>query len=206
MRLYYFTDIDGLTVERQKKMAEAHGYENEPRAMAWTDTAKSFPANRARMLKALRSGYGDEVWVAILPVLAANRRDLRYVVNELETVGASVLEGHSGWISSPRHEGRMYANCLDFWDKRRVALDDPREKAVKVKNGSRPMRMPECEARTIWLDPTILTDAMAIERINSDPRYRKEWTSKTAWRIFGRAGRTPGRRPLKSPPIILTDE
>lgn len=162
----------------------------------WTDTAKSFPAQRSRMLKALRSGADDEVWVAALPVLAANRRDMRAVVNRLADVGAAIIEGMSDFRSWPPHEAAlMFANCWDVWSRQRKLLDDPKGGAELARKGGKPRRMPAAEARPIWFDPTLKSNAEALAKMNGDPCWRQPWTVVSAYRHFGKAGRPAGRRP-----------
>jgi hypothetical protein len=203
MRLYYFTPLPGLALSTQYEMAEAKAgwIGSNP---TWADSAKSFPTERGKMLKALRAGAGDEVWVAALPVLAANKSDMRHVVSALVALGASVIDGHSGWTSPAPHEGMMWANCWDVYAKSRKLLDPPVVDGLAAQNGSKPRRMPDAEARPIWFDPTLPSNAEAIDKMNADPRYRLPWTVPTAYRLFGRAGRPPGTRP--KPPQPKTNE
>ncbi len=194
MRAFYFTDLPGLPVTTQMEMADRGN------APSWTDTAKSFPEERDKMLKALRPG-SDEVWVASLPVIAANRTDLRHVVSVLEGLGASIVEGATGWrLAPPYEQGLSFANCYEWWGKRRKLLDDPRGTGRATRNGSKPRRMPDVEARPIWFDATIRDNEMAVEKMNADPRYRVPWTVKTALRIFKGSGRPSGARPKPARP------
>ena len=194
MRLYFFTERPGMALSTQIAKARDQGYADG--MPAWTDTAKTFPAQRERMLKALRLGHGDEIWVAHLAVLFANRNDLRHFVNVLTEAGASIIEGETGWAYRPPYEeGLGFANLQDYWAKRRRLTDDPRSAGVAARNGAKDKRMPEALARPIWFDPAIPSNAAAIEKMNADPRYRKPWTYSCAAHKFKASGRPPGNRP-----------
>ncbi len=194
MRLFFFRELPTLSVSTQIEMAKASGYV-EDKSPSWTDSPKRFPEQRDRMLKALRPG-ADEVWIASLPVLADGRADMRHVVAELERLAAAIVEGATGWTLEPPYEqGLAFAHAWDVYSQRRKVTDHPREGGRPARSGAKDRRMPDAEARMIWLDPTISTDAVALERMNSDPRYRREWAHRTAWGKFGRSGRPPGRRP-----------
>jgi len=198
MMTFYFTELPGLAVSTQQEMARTFGYIDA--APSWTDTKKSFPTERGKLLGALRRNDGDIVWVASLPVLAANRHDLRHVINVLTELGADIIEGATGWrFKAPYEEGLGFANFGDYWAKRRKLLDDPRGAGRTVRNGAKGMRMPDSEARTIWLDPTIISNELAIEKMNADPRYKIKWTYSTACNRLKKSGRPPGARPKSLP-------
>lgn len=200
MIVFYFTDLPGLAVSTQVEMARAAGYTDT--SASWTDTAKSFPVEREKLFRSLRAADKDQVWVAALPVIAKNRKDLRHAVLTLETANASILEGFSGWeLKPPYDQGLAVANCYEVWGKRRKLLDDPRGDGKAARNGAKPEKMPEALARPIWFDPTIPTEREALEKMNSDPRWRGEWKGRTAHANFGAHGRPPGARPgsRKSP-------
>lgn len=193
MILFYFTDLAGLAGTTQFKMATEAGMNFT--SPTWIDTAKTFPVERDKMLKALRPRGSDTIWIASLPVIAANRVDLRHVINVLTAVGASILEGATGWKYEPPYEQSLgVANCFEYWGKRRKLLDDPRGNGKAARNGAKPKKMPEADARMIWFDPTISTEKLALEKMNSDPNYRGEWKSRTAYAKFGKHGRPPGAR------------
>lgn len=200
MRLYFFRPLAGLAVSTQMEMALAQGFD-AAKSSAWTDTAKTFPRERNRMLKALRARQSDEIWVASLVVLGDGRVDMRYVVGELERLEAAIIEGHGEWTLRPPYEqGYAFAHAWDVYGGRRKILDDPRGDGRSTRQGSKQRRMPDAEARMIWLDPTVSTDAMALAKMNADPRYRREWTHKTAWNHFKKSGRPPGARPKPAKP------
>ena len=198
-RLYYFTDLPGLAVSTQLEMAAKHGHTAaDP---SWTDSAKSFPVQRERMFTALRAGRQDEIWVASLPILAANRSDMRHVVDVLWKAEAALFEGATGWTSwAPHESGLMFANCWDWWGKRRKLLDEPRGNGKATRNGAKNRRMPDAEANTIWFDKSIISNAAAIKKMNADPRYRKPWTYSTACHRLGKSSRPPGARPKPRQP------
>lgn len=194
MRLYFFRDMPTLAASTQIEMAKRDGGYTD-QSPFWTDTPKRFPEQRDRMLNAARSG-ADEIWIASLPVLADGRADMRHVVAELERLAAAIVEGSTGWTLRPPYEqGLAFAHAWDVYSQRRKVLDHPRDGSRSARAGGKNRRMPDAEARMIWLDPTISTDAMALEKMNSDPRYRREWAHRTAWKHFGKSGRPPGRRP-----------
>lgn len=199
MRLFYFNPLPGLPVAKQIEMAREYGFTD--RSSAWTDTAKSFPKERARLLRALRPGQRDDVWVAVLPCLGAGRADLRHVANELEKCEAGIIEGHSGWKEAAPHGGRMWANAWEVYSQSRKLLDDPRGSGKAARQGARNRRMPNVEARAIWLDPALPTNEEAIAKMNADPRYRREWTWRTAYKHFGKSGRPPGTRRRSLQPL-----
>lgn len=202
--LFYLRPIPGMALSTQIALAEQQGYDEKTSAM-WTDTPKSFPRQRDRLVKAIRDGHADVIWLATLPVIADNSGDLRHVFNELTERGADILEGQTGWrLRASFEEGLSVANCKDYWAKRRKLTDDPRGNGRSSRNGAKKAKMPEALARTIWFDPTISTAAEALEKMNSDPRYRGEWKQRTAYKAFGAHGRPPGARPKSLQPE--TDE
>jgi len=206
VRLYYFTDIPGWPIAAQQELAKRSGYAGDA-SPAWADTKSSYPEQRTRMLRTMRPNQGDEIWVAVLPVLAKNRHELRAVLADLAKAGASILEGSTGWKSLAPHEPQLMAiNALDYFAKGSRGFADPAASGRKGGKASgekaRNARMPDSLARAFWLDPTIVSDADAVTRMNSDPRFHREWTKITAYRKFGKSGRPPGRRPLPLP----TDE
>lgn len=198
-RLYYLNPVPGLALSTQIEMARKAGM--TAASAVWTDSAKTFPRERGRLLKALRKGQADEVWVAHLAMLFANRLDLRHFANELTAAGASILEDMTGWTYEPPYERELgIANLQDYWAKRRRLTDDPRSAGVAARSGGKNQRMPEAMARPIWFDPTIPSNAKAIEKMNADPRYRKPWKYSTAAHKFGKSGRPPGVRPKPAKP------
>ncbi len=202
MRAFYFAELAGLPVSKQLEMASDAGMDST--SPTWTDTRMSFPEQRDRMLKFLRPG-GDEVWVSSLPAIAANRHDLRHVINVLTKVGANIVEGATGWtLRAPFEEGLSFANCSDYWAKRRKLLDDPRGNGRATRKAARGIRMPVAEARTIWLDPTLIDGKTALAKINADDRYKLKWSYSSACHTLGPTKRPPGARPKPAQPE--TDE
>lgn len=193
MRLYFFTERPGMALSTQIAKARDQGYADG--SPAWTDSVKTFPAQRERMLKALRPGHGDEIWVAHLAVLFANRNDLRHFVNALTEAGASIIEGETGWAYRPPYEeGLGFANLQDYWAKRRKLTDDPRGVGKATRNGSKKEKMPVADARVIWFDPSIPDNQAAVDKMNADPRYKGLWTYSCAAHKFKASGRPPGTR------------
>ena len=200
MRLYFFREVPTLAVSTQIEMAKAAGYIDD-KSPSWTDSPKRFPEQRDRMLKALRAGGADEVWIASLPVLADGRSDMRHVVAELERLGAAIVEGSTGWTLRPPYEqGLAFAHAWDVYSQRRKVMDHPREGGRGVRSGAKDRRMPNAEAHPIWFDPVLPTNEEAIAKMNADPRYKREWTWRTAYQHFGKSGRPPGARPKPAKP------
>lgn len=151
-------------------------------------------------LKSLRKG--DTMAVSGLRALAGNRRGIVARLDEVHDKGNAVIDAATLRRSDGRHGPNLMAEAIaDLANEKRGPGDSAAENGSKGGKKSarskRQGRMPKTTASAYWLDRS-LTNTQALERMNADPNYPREWTVVTAYRNLGRRGALAGRRANKS--------
>ena len=88
----YGRPVIGWTEAKQRDLFAQHGVKSRDGAPIYFDTAGTFPRQRKAAIASLRVGSKDEFGVARLYVLASNRRDLREVLADIKSKGATIRE------------------------------------------------------------------------------------------------------------------
>lgn len=201
----YGRTVIGFTEAKQRELFAQHGVKSRDGAPIYFDTARTFPKQRKALVRSLRLGAGDEVGVATLYVLASNRRDLREVLADIKSSGATIRELATGRVLHPDDCANAVLDAVHWWssrNKRFGELSNAEAAALGGKTLARiraKARMPKREAYPIWHDPALNVDE-AVAKINADRRYGVKWSKTQLYdeRVGLGKRRVPaGRRPKK---------
>lgn len=201
----YGRPVIGFTEAKQRELFAQHGVKSRDGAPIYFDTARTFPAQRKALVRSLRSGAKDEVGVATLYVLASNRRDLREVLADIKSSGATIRELATGRVLHPDDCANAVLDAVHWWSSRNkrfgeLSIAEAASLGGKALSRIRAQsRMPKREALPIWRDDTLSSDE-ALAKINADKRYGRKWSMTQIYdKEVGLGPRKvfAGRRPKK---------
>lgn len=114
----YGRPVVGWTEAKQRDLFAQRGVKSRDGAPIYFDTAGTFPRQRKAVIASLRSGAKDELGVARLYVLASNRKDLREVLADIKSKGATIRELATGRVLHPDDCADAILDAVNWWGAR----------------------------------------------------------------------------------------
>lgn len=179
----------GFRKEAQEKLGREHG------ATIFYEAPKDADA----AAKAIRPKMeGGVLGMDGLRGLASSKAEVLRLLKVLHDKGCAALDVSTGRRSDGRHGVELMAEFDVAMRHERAggkefAQDAGKKGGRKAARNKQKQRTPKDVARPIWMDPTIATNAAAIDTINSQG-YSLEWTQRALYHQFGSPGRPAGRR------------
>lgn len=197
MRRFYLRAIPGLSIDKQRAAGLRAGMPTGRYASVYEE-GRSFPAKRNEFIADLRQG--DEIMVAVFPVLAADRKDMRAMLAAAKKVGGDVIEFTTGRAANAKGGAEAALDAADYWSARNKIFGKETPAEAGARGGAvasakrKAAKMPIEAAAPIWRDRKFTTD-QAVDAINSDPRYERKWSASQLYRELGPREAKAGRRP-----------
>lgn len=199
----YGRTVVGWTEAKQRDLFAQHGVKSRDGAPIYFDTAGTFPRQRKAAIASLHAGAKDELGIARLYVLASNRKDLREVLADIKSKGATIRELATGRVLHPDDCADAILDAVNWWGARtktfgNLTAAEAGELGKRTQARVRKkMYVPKALAWPIWSDKTLSTEE-ALRRINAIPGYSRKMRSlTTAYRHYGKREAFAGRRPDK---------